>query len=70
MVNGTFKEHRCVTIGREQVTPPELYVREPDLAARFPANRHVREKMRQQLQAPRDRGWLRFEGRGRYRVAD
>jgi hypothetical protein len=27
-----------------------------------------RPKIRQQLQAPRDRGWLEFAGRGRYRV--
>ena len=54
--------------GRPDFTLAELYAREPDLAARFPANRYVREKMRQQLQALRDRGWLRFEGRGRYRL--
>lgn len=55
--------------GRPDFALAELYAREPDLAARFPANRHVREKMRQQLQVLRDRGWLSFGGRGRYRLA-
>jgi type II restriction enzyme len=32
-------------------------------------NRHVRQKIRQQLQVLRDRGYLEFKGKGRYRVA-
>jgi type II restriction enzyme len=31
-----------------------------------PGNRHIKEKIRQQLQILRDRGYLRFVGRGRY----
>ena len=34
----------------------------------YPANHNVRPKIRQQLQVLRDRGWLEFVGRGRYRV--
>lgn len=33
-------------------------------------NRHIRDKIRQQLQVLRDRGILVFEGRGSYRVID
>jgi Dam-replacing HTH domain len=41
---------------------------EPRLAALYPGNNNVRPKIRQQLQVLRDRGWLEFLGRGRYRV--
>jgi hypothetical protein len=34
----------------------------------YPGNRNVRPKIRQQLQMLRDRGWLEFTGRGRYRL--
>lgn len=33
-----------------------------------PANRHIRAKIRQQLQVLRDLGFLRFLGNGRYRL--
>jgi type II restriction enzyme len=32
-----------------------------------PENRHVRDKLRQQLQVLRDLGLIEFLGRGRYR---
>ena len=38
----------------------------PLAAARFPENRHVREKLRQQLQRLRDLGLVLFLGNGRY----
>jgi type II restriction enzyme len=41
---------------------------EPSLSRLHPENRHVRDKMRQQLQVLRDRGVLAFEGRGVYRI--
>jgi len=44
----------------------EVYEFEPELSALYPRNRHVRPKIRQQLQVLRDRGVLRFLGRGRY----
>jgi type II restriction enzyme len=45
-----------------------MYGFEARLAALYPGNINVRPKIRQQLQALRDRGWLEFLGRGRYRV--
>jgi type II restriction enzyme len=36
------------------------------VAARYPNNRHVREKLRQQMQRLRDLGLVRFLGAGRY----
>ena len=47
-------------------TLSELYGREADLARLHPANRHVRDKIRQQLQVLRDLGYLEFHGGGSY----
>lgn len=50
-------------------TLADAYEFEGFLARRFPANRHVRPKIRQQLQVLRDRGYLEFLSRGTYRLA-
>jgi type II restriction enzyme len=55
-------------IGKSQFLLAELYDRERWLAARYPGNRNVRAKIRQQLQVLRDLGILRFEGRGAYQL--
>lgn len=55
-------------IGRPEFTLAEVYADLPRLTALYPGNRHPEEKVRQQLQVLRDAGWLRFEGRGRYRL--
>lgn len=50
-------------------TLAEIYERaEERLAAAYPANKHIRDKVRQQLQLLRDRGFIRFDGRGTYTV--
>lgn len=54
-------------VGREAFTLDDVYAQEAALAAQYPGNRNVRPKIRQQLQVLRDRGWLAFDGRGRYR---
>jgi type II restriction enzyme len=60
---------KCVeAIGRPAFTLGDVYAFEGRLAPLYPGNRHVRPKIRQQLQVLRDRGWLEFTGRGRYRV--
>ncbi len=59
---------RCEGGARESFELADVYAFEPRLAALYPGNNNVRPKIRQQLQAPRDRGWLEFLGRGRYRV--
>jgi hypothetical protein len=46
----------------------DVYSREESLQRRFPANRHVREKIRQTLQRLRDDGLLAFHGDGAYSV--
>ena len=48
----------------------DLYAREAEFETVYPHNRHVREKIRQQLQYLRDLGILTFKGSGRYDVID
>jgi type II restriction enzyme len=60
---------RCVErIGRVTFSLDDVYAFEERLAALYPGNRNVRPKIRQQLQFLRDRGFLEFTGRGRYRM--
>ncbi|MGO4871535.1 MAG: DpnI domain-containing protein [Roseiarcus sp.] len=46
----------------------DVYAFEARLSGLYPMNKHVRQKIRQQLQVLRDRGYLEFLGRGRYRL--
>ena len=60
---------KCVeAVGRAAFTLDDVYAFEGRLSALYPGNNNVRPKIRQQLQVLRDRGWLEFVGRGRYRV--
>jgi type II restriction enzyme len=54
-------------VGREEFTLEEVYAQEDRLRRLYPGNNNVRPKIRQQLQALRDHGYLEFLGRGRYR---
>ena len=56
------------SLGRKEFMLQDVYEREGDLMALYPANRNVRPKIRQQLQVLRDRGVLSFEGGGLYRL--
>lgn len=65
----TLDVMRCV----EQLSMPEfgladVYGYEGRLSKLHAHNRHVRAKIRQQLQVLRDAGYLEFMGRGQYRV--
>ncbi len=55
-------------LGKERFTLDEVYAYVPQLAELHPENRHVRDKIRQQLQVLRDLGLLEFERRGIYRL--
>jgi type II restriction enzyme len=58
---------KCVEfIGRRKFTLEDVYAYEGRLHAIYPNNNNVRPKIRQQIQVLRDRGFLTFEGRGRY----
>ena len=58
----------CVNqIDERDFTLDQMYKFENMLAAKHPDTKHVRDKIRQQLQVLRDKGILEFRGRGNYR---
>ena len=52
----------------EQFELEDVYAFEDRLAETYPENRHVRAKIRQQLQVLRDEGLVEFLGDGEYRL--
>ncbi|MCK4626935.1 MAG: restriction endonuclease [Phycisphaerae bacterium] len=57
----------CVRrFGRQEFSLAEMYKFEGELGILHPANSNIRAKIRQQLQFLRDKGVIRFLGRGRY----
>lgn len=56
-------------IGSKTFSLAEIYSFEGRLSALYPNNKHVKEKIRQQLQTLRNNGYLVFKGRGRYEVS-
>jgi type II restriction enzyme len=56
------------SLGKQSFTLAEVYSLERHLARLHPANRHVRDKIRQQLQLLRDAGLLDFVARGEYQL--
>lgn len=60
---------KCVElIGQREFELDQVYAFENRLSSIYPQNRHVRQKIRQQLQVLRDRGYLDFVSRGYYRL--
>lgn len=55
-------------IGKNEFVLDELYLFEEDLKKKYPENNFIKDKLRQQLQILRDRGYLEFLDRGRYRL--
>ncbi|TCP09298.1 restriction endonuclease [Uruburuella suis] len=58
---------RCVEALPEQFTLAQMYAFENVLQQQFPANRHIKDKIRQQLQWLRNQGIIEFSARGQYR---
>lgn len=57
----------CVNqIEDKNFTLDQMYKFEPFLAIKHPANHHIKDKIRQQLQMLRDNGIIEFNGRGHY----
>jgi type II restriction enzyme len=48
----------------------EAYFFEDELARLHPRNKHIRPKIRQQLQVLRDHGIIEFLGKGRYQILE
>jgi type II restriction enzyme len=60
---------KCVElIRKESFGLDDVYAFENRLSAIFPNNKHVKDKIRQQLQFLRDRGYVEFVSRGQYRL--
>lgn len=60
---------RCIEmIGRDSFDIDHVYDFERRLQRMYPDNRHVKPKIRQQLQVLRDKGYLEFVSRGNYRL--
>lgn len=58
---------RCVeSLPNPVFTNDDVYSFEPDLAKLYPGNRHIKDKIRQQLQVLRDRGLLKQPQRGQW----
>lgn len=58
---------KCIEkLNKTEFTLHEMYTFEHELCQRHPDNQHVKDKIRQQLQILRDRGYLEFVGKGQY----
>jgi type II restriction enzyme len=55
-------------LGKEEFRLAEIYAFAGELARLHPHNEHIEPKIRQQLQILRDLGFVRFLGRGNYRI--
>ncbi len=59
----------CVEkLGSKEFALDEVYAFENFLNKKHPENKHIKDKIRQQLQVLRDKGYLKFVERGRYRL--
>ena len=56
-------------LGKNEFCLDDVYKFENLLQQKHPANKHIKDKIRQQLQFLRDKGYLDFVTRGRYRLA-
>ena len=60
---------RCIEkLGKSDFILDEVYSFENELQRLHPENKHVKDKIRQQLQVLRDKGYLEFTSRGKYRL--
>jgi len=65
----TLSVMSCVDkLGKKDFTLDEVYAHKSVFVQQFPNNRHVKDKIRQQLQILRDKGYLEFKGKGRYKI--
>lgn len=55
-------------LGKREFALNDVYAFEKELSVLHPANKHIKDKIRQQLQILRDKGYLRFTNRGNYHL--
>ena len=62
---------KCIDmLGMKAFNLQQLYTYESYLSQRHPDNHHIKDKIRQQLQFLRDKGYLEFEKRGFYKLTE
>lgn len=60
---------QCIEkIERKEFALNDIYAFEKELSKKHPNNKHIKDKIRQQLQFLRDKGYLEFIGKGIYRL--
>lgn len=60
---------QCIDkLNTKEFTLEDVYKFESFLQLKHPNNKHIKDKIRQQLQLLRDKGYLQFIGRGRYKL--
>lgn len=60
---------KCIEMLRKtEFTLQEIYDFEPVLKRKYPNNNFIKDKIRQQLQFLRDKGFLEFVSSGKYRI--
>jgi type II restriction enzyme len=64
----TLDSYNQITHLPTQFSLQEAYTSEEQLARLHPENKHIKPKIRQQLQILRDIGLLEFKARGNYRL--
>jgi len=57
-------------LDKREFTLDDIYTFESELSKLHPENKHIKDKIRQQLQVLRDKGYLDFTARGRYQLAN
>ena len=61
---------KCIDkLEKNEFTLNEIYTFENLLSQKYINNRHIKDKIRQQLQFLRDKNYLKFIGRGKYKLA-
>ncbi len=55
-------------LGKKYFYLDEVYAFEKELSKKHPDNRHISDKIRQQLQILRDKGYLSFVDKGKYKL--
>ncbi|MBU1164570.1 restriction endonuclease [Patescibacteria group bacterium] len=55
-------------LGSKKFSLDEIYAFKDELSKKHPNNHHIKDKIRQQLQVLRDKGYLKFFKRGHYQV--
>lgn len=55
-------------IDKREFALDDVYAFENELSLLHPENKHIKDKIRQQLQVLRDKGYLEFSTRGQYRL--